>query len=653
MSSRLFGLTAFCCCGAACLAQGKGPEFPASKLAAAPVIDGVIEDEEWQGAAPQSHVFVDSQTAEPGRDPVTIRLAYDEKAMYVAVRVKDDPKTLNMTEYRQNVSLATNDNIAFTLDPSGAYSAFNTFRVNPAGATTISLSGGRAAKAEWQGAFTAKGAVLEDGWSCEMAIPWKILALPAAGKKNIPIQVSWIDASESRNRILSYADQDVKKLAHWTGVEVPHVEVARTLNLLPYGYAGYDQQGRNRYLNAGLDFKTQIGRTGQIVGTINPDLKNIENSVLSLDFSYFERLAGEVRPFFLEGRQYLDNAIGGILATQRIRDFDAGIKAYGQLDQKSNYAVMATQDFGVQSNLAAAFSRNPTPNSAIRGGVVQTRKAGANNTALAFGASTQSGQYSVYGSGSYTEDEVVGQGSTFEIGMGRSAKGSYTGLGYNEVSANYLPRLGFAPDQGYRAVYLFHNTEKNFDRGLLKDNSWSLNGNWSEKLNGDRYQLSGSASLFSTFRNEIGLGASYSQNTFFDSVDHLWNGLFIFPSNNRNRRLSVSYTQGDIARMPYSDLSIGSTFRISKKLITTWSSQWVEHYDNQRQSIATFNYDLGDYQNLAGRLIEREGSLNWHLTWRKAGKEGAEYFMILGDPNAKHFRRSLILKAVFPLSINY
>ncbi len=653
MSGRLIGLAAFCCCGAASFAQTQKVEFPGVTLPAPPVIDGVIGDEEWKGAEPYSFVFVDSQTAAPGRDPVIVRLAYDDKAIYVAVRVKDDPKTLNMTEYRQNVSLGSNDSIAFTLDPSGAYSAFNTFRVNPAGATTISLSGGRAAKAEWQGAFTAKGAVLEDGWSCEMAIPWKILTLPPAGKKNIPIQVSWVDSSDSRHRILAYADQDVKKLAHWVGVDVPYVAIPKVLNILPYGYAGYDERGKDYIFNGGVDFKTQLGRSGQFVGTINPDFRNIENSVLSLDFSYFERLAGEARPFFLEGSQYLANSIGRIFATQRIKDFDAGIKAYGQLDQKSNYALMVTQDFGVQTNIAAGYSINPTPNSVMRGGVVQTRRAGAENTSATLLAANQTGAYTYYGAGSYTDDKVFGQAGTFDVGLNHAAKGSYSGLNYSEVAANYFPRLGYAPDQGYRSASLYHSTEKNYEKGTLKESGWGFNGSWSEKLNGDRYQLSGGGSLFSTFRNEVALGLSYNQSTFFSSVDHNFNANISFPANNSNRRLSASYTKGDFARKTYNDFSLSGTYRLSKKLAAGWSSQWVEHYDRRRLSIFTFNYDLGDYQNFAGRLIESEGDINWHLTWRKAGKEGAEYFLILGDPNSRNFRRSLILKAVFPLTVNY
>ena len=39
--------------------------------------------------------------------------------------------------------------------------------------------------------------------------------------------------------------------------------------------------------------KTSLTDQIDLVGTINPDFRNVENQVLSVDFSYFERLAGE------------------------------------------------------------------------------------------------------------------------------------------------------------------------------------------------------------------------------------------------------------------------------------------------------------------------------------------------------------------------
>jgi hypothetical protein len=45
------------------------------------------------------------------------------------------------------------------------------------------------------------------------------------------------------------------------------------------------------------------------------------------------------------------------------------------------------------------------------------------------------------------------------------------------------------------------------------------------------------------------------------------------------------------------------------------------------------------------------GGTNWYLSFRQSGNRGAEYYLILGDPNAVSFRTSLILKAVFPFSL--
>jgi hypothetical protein len=47
------------------------------------------------------------------------------------------------------------------------------------------------------------------------------------------------------------------------------------------------------------------------------------------------------------------------------------------------------------------------------------------------------------------------------------------------------------------------------------------------------------------------------------------------------------------------------------------------------------------------------GDINAYIAFRRSGNKGAEYFLIFGDPNARQFQASLILKAVFPVSIRF
>ncbi|MFX9097180.1 hypothetical protein ABTN72_19195, partial [Acinetobacter baumannii] len=66
----------------------------------------------------------------------------------------------------------------------------------------------------------------------------------------------------------------------------------RSFKLLPYTYLGVDEGGKP-INNFGLDLKAPLSQNLDMVATVNPDFRNVENAILSLDFSYFARLAND------------------------------------------------------------------------------------------------------------------------------------------------------------------------------------------------------------------------------------------------------------------------------------------------------------------------------------------------------------------------
>ncbi len=49
---------------------------------------------------------------------------------------------------------------------------------------------------------------------------------------------------------------------------------------------------------------------------------------------------------------------------------------------------------------------------------------------------------------------------------------------------------------------------------------------------------------------------------------------------------------------------------------------------------------------IGGRLVRRDGKMNWYLSYRRSGYGGTEYFIIWGDPNADTFKNRLVFKVV-------
>ncbi len=252
-----------------------------------------------------------------------------------------------------------------------------------------------------------------------------------------------------------------------------------------------------------------------------------------------------------------------------------------------------------------------------------------------------------------TEDDFQKTGTSLNIGGTHNAKGWFNYLEFQQVSEAFRPRLGFQRETDYRSVSVWNEMSKTHPRGAIAETGIEFGGGWAERLDGSRYRKNVDISSSITFRNGIDWDMNYGQGTFEDSTDQDFRINVEFPRGNPYRRASIDYVVGNIARQPYELFSLNFSYRPVQRIQTSLSTQWQDHYDRSRQTIASVSWDLGTYESIAGRIVEREGDINWYLSWRKSGGLGSEFFVILGDPNAKEFRTSLILKAVFPLSLKY
>jgi hypothetical protein len=639
---------------ASAFGTGNIPSLPDSPAASPPKIDGVLAPEEWSGAASFSGFFFDADMGTTDSNPVSFKLSYDAKYIYFGVEVKDDPKGLIMDEYRPNSDLRNNDHIELLIEPYAKGSDFNQFRVNPGGAFELNLAGGTANKEEWRGGLRSASKVHPDGWSAEMAIPWEVMALPSAGTRDLMVNILWNDKSSLRRKIWHFNNGDLSKTPLWKGVQVPRTSVGRDIKLLPFFYAGYNDKSRDFLFNSGLDFKASLNPNSLLVGTVNPDFRNIENQVLSLDFSYFERLANESRPFFQEGAGYRGVGFGSrIFASQRIRSFDAGLNTYGNLDGRTTYSLLTTQDFGHESNIVATLERKLDPKSNLNIAYVNAMQKGRNNQAALVNGWTRQGELEFFAGARMSEDDVTKTGTGFNLGASRNTKGWFNYLEYQQVSESFNPRLGFQRETNYRGLDTWHEFEKTHPRGPVAETGIEFGGGWAERLDGRPYRKNFDLNTSVTFRNGIDWDMSIGQGTFLDSVDQNFRVNVEYPIGNPYRRAYIDYVTGNFDRQAYDQFGMGFSYRPYRKVQTSVSAQWQRHYEDSRQLIASLSWDLGTYESLAGRVVEREGDINWYLSWRRSGGLGAEFFVILGDPNAREFTKSLILKAVFPLSIKY
>lgn len=634
--------------GLIAIAFGNQYQLPSSATSTPPKVDGVIGDSEWNSAsrfAGLTSRMTGAQEPEGGE----FFLSYDASFIYFAARLQDSqPSGIRAVEYRTNVNLSGDDNVTFSIDPTGSAGAFSSFTMNAAGGSNLYISGGRAIKREWLGEFESKGRITQSGWEVEAKIPWRLMQLPQSGKRDINVNVSRYCTRTQRESIWAFlSGTSDRNYGVWKGVDVPKVPFERTLKLLPYGYVGYEDP--ETIAVGGLDFKTSLTETIEAVGTINPDFRNIQGDILSLDFSYLERLANDSRPFFQEGAGYYGSLL---FAPQRIDKFDAGLNVYGRLGDKLTFGALATHDFGYETNAVASLTYSPDPRHVIRfSGASRESDLGPDNQSALVRFVETKGPLGYGIRYSVSDDEILGVGTEFAVDTGWSKNGWGIGFNYRDVSEDFMPRLGFVPERDYKGFNVDINYTKPISSGKLME--WGIYANFLrfDHQNGDFYRSEDMAFGSLTMRNGLDFDFGIQRSGFETNRDEIIFFSVERPRGDPYRRWQFDYTSGEVAGKDYRNLRAVLQYRPLAKWQVSLSAQEVKHFDKRRQTILTTNYDLGSDQSISGRLVERDGEYSGYLAWRRSGNRGAEYYVVIGDPNSKRFEGSIILKAVFPFEL--
>lgn len=626
----------------------RAPSYPAVRISKAPVIDGVVNLDEWAEAATFTGL-VNSDSGQPCPEPSQFWIAYDDKNVYFAARMDDhQPGSIHATEYRTNVQFPGDDFVELDLDLSGSLRDFGVFLANPRGATRAVLPGGRALKREWAGEIVAKSRVTATGWESEMRIPWSILPIPGKGKRDVRFNVGRFIARLNQAYSHSYVIPGHEQVTpYWRGVMLPSPYVDHHLLMLPYGYAGYDRES-GVIADAGLDFKTQLAQQVNLVGTINPDFRNVENGILSLDFSRFERIVAETRPFFLEGQRYMNTAL---FASQRIGHFDAGINTYGKLSDTSQFGLIDTIDFGRENDTAVNLSYDPNPNDSYRVTATSLTQPGLDNNAYMARYNRQFGPVSLFLRDMGSQDTAVGWGENSTAQVGYYKDGLQGSLAYTRVTPNFNPRLGFFPETDFRGYDAFVSYYRPMPHGPLLTWNASLYDTDYAHADGSPYRRDNGGSVDLLFRNKVGFGVAADRANFEGSHDRLDAVHVAYPATDPLRQMSVDYQVGEFQSIPYRSLALHWNLRPVRTLqISSWLQE-VRYDTVQEQAIVGASYDLGRDRSIAGRAVLNQGKTNFYLAYRRSGNRGAEYYVILGDPNAPTFRTSLLVKAVFPFRV--
>src|SRR5690349_22908251 len=141
------------------------------------VIDGSLDEPAWALAEPAIDFyqqFPDEFSAASERSEV--RFLYDNEMLYIGAMLYDrEPNRLIIDSLRRDFSNFQSDSFLVVFDTFLDRRTGYGFNTNAAGAQrdVQATDNGRRNDANWDGVWSTRSRVLENGWSTEIAIPFK------------------------------------------------------------------------------------------------------------------------------------------------------------------------------------------------------------------------------------------------------------------------------------------------------------------------------------------------------------------------------------------------------------------------------------------------------------------------------------------------
>jgi len=327
------------------------PLLQASRVVNGPKIDGLLDDEAWNGSPLDlgSWISYNPARGDTGPERTEVRVVYDDRYIYFAFHcISDDPSSIRTTFSRRDDAF-NDDWIGLSLDSTGAGQSAYHLMVNPSGVQMDAVNT-TAAGERFEADFVwySAGKRTSDGYAVEIALPLETIRFGRAPNVTMGI-LFWRHVSRSG---VSYSWPDLPP-GQWVFNRHARLVFAdlvprRLFELLPSATLPLSQTrtavDRWNPVDGKPDFgvSTKYGLTPNVTldATVNPDFSQVESDAFQVQVNQrYPIFYSEKRPFFMEGIGLFNVAATGgdfnmrtAVHTRRIVDPAWGAKVTGTAD---------------------------------------------------------------------------------------------------------------------------------------------------------------------------------------------------------------------------------------------------------------------------------------------------------------------------------
>jgi hypothetical protein len=281
----------------------------------APVIDGRLDDACWKDVAGWSGGFtqLNPRYGATASRETEIKILYDEKNLYVAMRAHDDPVAQRARQLGNRDSFA-GDIMGVNFDSYHDQRTGFEFDLTAAGQKLDLVLYNNGWDTTWNAVWEGKVAHEADCWTAEFLIPFSQLRFDPRNTVWGLHAWRWIDRLKEESDWNLLANDDtgfVKSFGELHGLT--GLRSARRWELLPYASLRVEtapDRDTHTRLRGGLDAKVGLSSNITLDASVLPDFGQVEADPAVMNLTAFETFLEEKRPLFLEGKNIFAFSFG-------------------------------------------------------------------------------------------------------------------------------------------------------------------------------------------------------------------------------------------------------------------------------------------------------------------------------------------------------
>ena len=503
------------------------------------VIDGLVDEPFWDTIEPLHSTQKVPNAGDEPTQKTEVRLAYDEKYLYLSGRLFDnEPDKINTNVKRRDDLTENTEWCGLLIDTYNDRENALAFYVTPTGARLdMALSndivGPNAFNLSWNTFWDGAAKITSAGWFAEIRIPFSSLPFESVDGKTVMGITTWrylarndetdiypprdLSTGSSFRPSLTqrfvFEDIDEKKPVRIAPYILTGGESNNTLSEDGQQYESEDAFKRE----IGLDAKIGLGSNAIADITLNTDFAQVEVDDQQVNLSRFNLFFPEKRLFFQERASLFDFNFGafdkvfysrqiGIINGRQTRIYGGlrTVAKFGKWEAGFINMQTAAQDDIASENFGVFRIRSRILNENSNLGMIVTNRTdfkGNHNTVYGFdtniklfGENYLSARWAQSFDNRFKDIEADNSKYFLQLNK-RSQKGIVYTLNYARTGKDYLPKIGFERRLDYSqlgttlAYNIFPSAESKIVQYGPTVNSTSIWGNTSKVLESRNNQL--------------------------------------------------------------------------------------------------------------------------------------------------------------------